>query len=448
MNLGAQKSDEYLGDGLTEELLNALSKIKGLRVPGRSSCFAFKGRTGEDIFKQVGDKLKVKSVLEGTVRRAGNKIRITAQLINVADGFRLWGEEYDKEMTDILAIQTEVAQSVVSALQLQLGSDEAKALAKKPTENAEAYRLYLLGRYHASRSKVADWETAMGYFQRALDLDRKFAMAYCGWADAYAKPNSPRRGREMWAKQREFAEKALSLDPNLAEAHVSLGKALCCTFNWQAGIKSIERAIELNPNLARAYDERAWAHACHGRFDAAIASARKGIALDPLDHQLSYDLGYWLQYARRYDEAKQQLALTLELDPSSTWAITLIGWCTLLQGDAPAGIAAMEQGSALDPQAGNSSLRAYIYAKSGDRTKADEVLRSMEARTGNDYLSPGLKAHFHLGLGEDERALDFLEKCYEDQDWFCWYFKVRPTYDRVRSHPRFQALLKKTGLDP
>src|SRR6266496_2690169 len=185
VNMSADKNDEYLSDGVSEELLNVLTKVKRLRVPGRSSSFAFKGKNEDGIFRKVGEQLHVDAVLEGSVRKAGDKLRITAQLVNVADGFHLWSETYDRDMKDILAVQGDVAQRVVQALQVQLGVDEARALAKKPTENPEAHRLYLLGRYHFAKFTRAGWTNAIHYFEQALQVDPGFALAYCGLADTY-----------------------------------------------------------------------------------------------------------------------------------------------------------------------------------------------------------------------------------------------------------------------
>ena len=222
-NLSADKNDEYLSDGMTEELLNVLTKVKSLRVPGRSSSFAFKGKNEDDIFRRVGEQLHVNAVLEGSVRKAGDKLRITAQLINVADGFHLWSETYDGDMKDILAVQSDVAKRVVQALQVQLGVDEARAFAKKPTEDPEAHRLYLLGRYHFGKFTRAGWTNAIHSYEKALQLDPNFALAYCGLADTYGWAGGQLMpGREAWAKEMELAQKALELDPNLAEAHLSM----------------------------------------------------------------------------------------------------------------------------------------------------------------------------------------------------------------------------------
>src|SRR6476660_7964984 len=227
VNMSADKTDEYLSDGMTEELLNVLGKVKNLHVPGRSSCFAFKGKNEEDIFRKVGQELQVNTVLEGSVRKAGDKLRVTAQLINVADGFHLWSETYDGDMKDILNFQSDVAKRVVAALQLQLGVDEARALAKRPTENPEAQRLYLRGRYNFAKFTQDGWKNAIRDFEQALQLDPGFVRAYCGLADAYGWAGGQlMSGKEAWARQMQLAQKALALDPDLAEARLSMGIAL------------------------------------------------------------------------------------------------------------------------------------------------------------------------------------------------------------------------------
>src|SRR5881392_115658 len=272
VNMSADKNDEYLSDGMTEELINVLAKVPGLRVPGRTSCFAFKGKNEQDIFRKVGDELHVGTVLEGSVRKAGEKLRVTAQLINVSDGYHLWSKDYDGDVKDILNFQSNVAEQVVQALKVQLGTEAARALSKKPTDNPEAYRLYLLGRYHFAKFTRVGWTNAIHYFEQALQIDPGYTLAYCGLADTYGWAGGQTLpGREAWAKEMEFARKALALDPNLAEAHLSMGTALYSVLGPHASKKELDRAVELNPNLALAYDQYGWTVAEIGRFDDAIA---------------------------------------------------------------------------------------------------------------------------------------------------------------------------------
>ncbi len=419
-----------------------------MHVPGRSSSFAFKGRNEEGIFRKVGEQLHVAAVLEGSVRKAGDKLRITAQLINVADGFHLWSQTYDREMKDILAVQTEVAQQVVRALQVKLGIEAARALAKTPTENPEAHRLYLLGRYHFGRNSEASFTNAMQYFNQALQQDPNYALAYCGLSDCYGWMGGHQlSGKEAWAKEKELAQKAMALDPKLADAHLSLGIALADAFDWNGGEQAIKHALELNPKLALAYDQLAWIQSSFGRFDEAITNLQRAIELDPLSLMFNYGLGLRLTSARRYDEAMAQFRKALELDPNVANAHSGLGWCFVYKGDTAGAIAEFQKAKALDPQPRFDGDLAYAYARAGDRAKAEQMLRDWDDRAKQRYVSPALRMLFHLGLGEKDKALDWLERCYEEQDWYCWSLKVFPMFDPLRAEPRFQALLKNVGLD-
>jgi class 3 adenylate cyclase/TolB-like protein len=449
VSLSADKADEYLSDGMTEELLNVLAQVPGLRVPGRSSSFAFKGRTEEGIFRKVGEQLHVNTVLEGSVRKAGDKLRITAQLINVADGFHLWSQTYDRDMKDILAVQTEVAQQVVQALQVRLGVEAARALAKTPTENPEAHRLYLLGRYQFAKATQAGWSNAIQAFNQAIQLDPSYALAYCGLADNYGfLGGSFMPGKEALARQKEASQKAVSLDPNLAEAHLSLALALGGDFDGAGMEREMKRALELNPNLALAHDQYAWLLTMRERFDEAAARSKRAVDLDPLSPLMNVNRGYWLYLARRFDEANVHFRKTLELDPNYPWALRTMGWSLLWKGDQTAALALMEKAQSLDADPWSIGCFGYALAVSGDRAKAGQILRDLEDLAKRRYVTPSARIIVHLGLGENEKALDWLGKCYEDVDPQCWYLKLEPFYDSLRREPRFQALLKKVGLDP
>jgi serine/threonine-protein kinase len=444
VNLSADKNDKYLSDGMTEELINALAKVPGLRVPGRTSCFAFKDKTDADIFRKVGDQLHVGTVLEGSVRKAGDQLRVTAQLINASDGYHLWSKNYDGDVKDIFNFQSNVAEQVVQALQVHLGAEAARVLSKKPTENLEAHRLYLLGRYEFGKYTQAGWNNAIAYYEQALQLDPEFALAYCGLADNYAYMGSVvMPEKEAIEKEKEFAQKALALDPELAEAHMSLALALISDFDWQNGLKEFDRALELNPNLAFAYELQAWTVNGLGRFDEAVAKTRKAVELDPLNPFFQMSLSFFQYWARQYDDAIAQARKTLAMDPNSAISHVLLGLSFLKKGDTAGAIAELQKARAPNPGAWYQGYLGYAYAISGDRAKADQASHELEELAKHQYVSPIAFATIYLGLGQKEKCLDWLEKSYEHQDSACWYLKIDQIYDSVRNEPRFQALVQK-----
>jgi adenylate cyclase len=448
VNMSADKNDEYLSDGMTEELINALATVPGMRVPGRTSCFAFKGKTEEDIFRKVAEQLHVNSVLEGSVRKVGDKVRITAQLINVADGYHLWSEDYDRDMKDILAVESDVAQRVVEALKIKLGVDESRALTKKATENPEAHRLYLLGRYHTTKYTQADLAEADRYYEQALELDPDYALAYCGLADNYGlNGGNAMPGKEAWAKEKMLAKKALALDPELAEAHLSLGVALANTFDWPGAEQELNRALALNPNLTLAYDASAWVYTVSGRFDQAIADEKKGLTLDPLNPFLNDGLGWHLYWAQRLDESMQQLRSTAELYPNDAFCHFVLGWCLLEQGNVSQAKAELEKATKLDDLPWYIGWLGYAYAVSGDRAKAEQIVENLNELAKRRYVTPNARVPVYLGLGDKEKVLDGLEKSYEEQDGVCWQLKIDRRYNGLRNDPRFQAILKKVNLE-
>ncbi|MSU51498.1 MAG: TIR domain-containing protein [Opitutus sp.] len=448
LNLGADKADEYLGDGMTEELLNVLAKVKGLRVPGRTSSFAFKGKMEEGIFRKVGEQLRVATVLEGSVRKVGEKLRITAQLINVADGYHLWSETYDRDMKDILAVQSDVAQRVVKALQIHLGIEETRALAKLPTESAEAHRLYLLGRFHFGKGTQEGWAEALRFFNDALRLDPGYALTYCGLADTYGwMGGNVLPGREAWAKEKEMAQKALALDPQLADAHLSLGIALIGSYSWRDSEAALRHAIDLNPNLALAHDQLWWTLAMQGRHTEGHPHTLRAIELEPLSTIISNNRAWGLYMAHRYDEAITQARRTMELQPNDANSHSTVGLALFFKGNGAEAVVELRKARKLDDIPWFIGSLGFALAASGDRAGAEQVLRDVEEMAKRRFVNAGVRAQIFLGLGEKARALDWLEKGYEEQDGICWNLKMDPIFDGVRDEPRFQALLKKVGFD-
>ncbi len=447
INLGADKADEYLGDGMTEELLNVLAKVKGLRVPGRSSSFAFKGRTDEDIFRKVGEQLRVSTVLEGSVRKSGNRVRITAQLINVADGYHLWSETYDRDLTDILGLQSEVARQVVQALQVQLGVDEAKALEKKATANPAAHALYLKGRFHHYLFTWADSKLAVECFQQALALDPDYAMAHAGMAAIYAEMSSSwLPPTEAMPVAKRHVLRALELDDTLAEAHHSLALVRWWG-DWDFAGAEVEfkRAIEMNPN-----DESIYANYAHylgdlGRFEEALAAANRALDLDP---QSTTDRGAVFYNQRRYDEAVADWSRQLARDPRSfTWIRFRLAAAYAMMGKRMEAIreARMARASSAEPGTADAYL-ACVLASAGEKAEARAMVDGILQAAKEHYISPVRIAQLYLVLGETDRAFEWLQTAYDTRSDHLLSLNVSPVWDPVRADPRFQALLKKTGL--
>ncbi|MEY2881620.1 MAG: hypothetical protein RLZZ15_4000 [Verrucomicrobiota bacterium] len=384
-NLGADKNDEYLGDGMTEELLNVFAKIPKLKVAARTSSFFFKGKNlpVADVGKQLG----VGFVLEGSVRKTGNKLRITAQLINAADGYHLWSETYDRDMNDLLAIQAEVSQQVMKALLGKLGVEESRALESRVTSNPEAHRFYLLGRFHFGKNTRAGWDEAIRSFNEALRLDPKHALAYCGIADTYAwMGGNTMSGREGWAKEEEMARKAIALDANLAEGHFSLGLALASSFRFAEGEAAMRRALAINPNMGLAHDQLGWLLQILARSDESIAHCRKALELEPASVIFYTDYALNLFFMRRFDEGLTQARRGLALDPNDAGAHTMAGLNLAGLKRFPEAIAELRRAVALDDLPWFRGRLGWVLAASGDRSGAREMLRALDEMAAGRYV--------------------------------------------------------------
>ena len=451
VNLSADKADEYLSDGMTEELLNVLANVPGLRVPGRSSSFAFKGKNEDDIFRKVGEQLHVATVLEGSVRKAGNKLRITAQLINVADGFHLWSETYDRDMTDIFTIQSDVAQRVVAVLKIKLLAGTKQQIEKRGTENLEAYQLYLKGRYLWNRRTGEDMRKAIESFNQAIAKDPGYALAYAGLADCYVVlPEYAGLGqRETTPKARAAALKALELDSTLAAPHASLG-AVKARFDWDwpGAEAEFRQAIALNANYATA---RHWLAGNVleplGRYDEALAELKQAQELDPLSPIINAELGWILARAGRDDLAIQVLQKQIALDSSFLPAHFILGVAYLWKGKLPEAIAELEAMHRLDGTGtyGLESL-GFAYARAGRTNDAQKVLdQLLELQGQGSDRRVGIALVQH-GLRDDGRALDSLDTAFAERAFGLERVNYNPVWKDLRPHPRVQAILKKMNL--
>src|SRR5438874_7805741 len=447
VNMSADKNDEYLSDGVSEELITALSKITGLQVKARTSSFAFKGKN-EDIEK-IGELLHVSHLLEGSVARAGNKLRITAQLIQASDGNHLWSETYDRDIQDIFAVRSEVAQKVAAILKVRLLGEDKKQLDKKPTENLEAYNLYRQGRYSGDQVSEEGIKKAIPFFEQAIQKDPRFALAYAGMADSYvAAADAFIAPREAFSKAKEAALKAIELDDTLAEAHTSLGLLhYHYDWDWAAAEKEFKRALVLNPQSAWSYTLYSQLLGGMGRVEESNEQGRHALELDPLSVTARWCLGWAFLSAGRSDEAIEQLSKAMELDPNSSWARTFLGRAYLLKGMQQRGIEELEKARHDGPDdAFVLGLLGYGYAVIGRRADALKILQKFDEMDRHRYVSRAARVYVYAGLGDKDKAFEWLEKAYQERSDALAWFRQEPESKSLRTDPRFAVLMRKIGF--
>jgi TolB-like protein/predicted Ser/Thr protein kinase/cytochrome c-type biogenesis protein CcmH/NrfG len=451
VNMSPEKENEYLSDGITEDLCTALSQVKGLRVPARTSSFVFKGKT-ENI-RKIGSELNVSTVLEGSVSRAGNKLRITAQLNKVADGYHLWAATYDRDMTDILEIRSDISRRVADALKIQLGMEQTQRLAKKPTENSKAYEAYLLGRFELNKFTEKSFTNSIQHFQQAIALDPKFALAHAGLAEAYNMLGywgyvAP---KEVFPEAKTAALKALALDPDLAEAHAAFA-FIQYQYEWK--FKEAERefkeAIRLNPNSVSALLAYCGYLSDFGRLQEARSALERARELDPLFVQFGFYFAAQSYFERDFDRALEQLEKAIAMDPNNAIAYGLLS-AIFLQKKMPAQVfTADEKARSLEgefDQGEMAEMRAAYQAGGlpAYYRKQNDFLFKRIAE--GKYQSPLFIALGYVSAGDDLAALDWLEKAVEERASWLPELKMDPAWDALRSQPRFIAALKKIGLE-
>ena len=448
LNFSADKADEYLSDGMTEELLNALARIKGLRVPGRSSSFAFKGKTEEDIFRKVGETLHVGAVLEGSVRKAGDKLRITAQLINVSDGFHLWSEEYDRDMTNIFAIQSDIAGRVAEALKVQLLGSVSQA--KKPTESLEAYKLYLQGRQLWNRRTGEAITQAINCFNQAIAADAAYALAYSGLADCYAilSDYSGSPLREVAPKTRAAALKAIELDDALGEPHAALGLTKASLdWDWEGAEAEFRRSVELNPNYATTHHWFGNVLGSQGKFKESLAEYQRAQELDPLSDMINAEVAEGLFATGKEELAIQMLQRQISLHSGFEPFHNHLGEFYLLRGKIPEAIQELETSLEIDKEnPAEWGLRGFAYARAGRVVDAQRLLKELDLmRRRGENVSLEI-AYIQHGLGNDSEALDALEQAAEERAPGLPDLFTSPLWKDLHAQPRAQAILRKMNL--
>jgi len=448
-DMSPSKDQEYFGDGMAEAIINALVGIPGLKVSARTSAFQFKG--GENDIQTIGEKLGVATVLEGSVAKSGNTLRITAQLINVADGFHLWSNTYDRELTDIFAIQDDLSRSIVEALEVELSGDKTKTLTKRKPTSVEAYNLYLKGRYFWNRRTGEGLKTSIDYFQQAIDLDPTYALAYAGLADSYnlLAPYMVVSPKEAMPKAKAAAIRALEIDDTLGEAHNSLAFVRrYFDFDWLAAEKGSKRAIELNPNNATAHHWYALYLTGMGQLTEAISEIKRAQDLDPLSLIIATNVGWVYYYARQYDESVEHFKKALEMDPNFAQAHKRISLAYLQEGKCEEAMAELQKAVTLSDGSTNMlTALAYGNAVCGKRQEALEIVDNLREQSSSKYVSSVDIAAIYCALGESDTVFMWLEKAYLERSSRLAYIKVDPKFESLHSDFRFTQYLARMGLE-
>jgi len=449
-NDSADPDGEYLSDGITETLINSLSQIWNLRVVARSTVFRYKGK---DIDPQkAGNDLHVRAVVSGRLLQRGNTLIVRAELMNVATGGQLWGGQYNRKPEDVFALQDDLSREISEKLRLQLTGEERQRLTKRYTEDSEAYRLYLKGRYHWNKRSPEGLQKAVEYFQQALDKDPAYSLAYAGLADTYAYLSffNVVAPREAMPKAKSAAVKGLEIDKALAEVHVSLGY-ISFTYDgdWPAAGKHFEQALALNPAYTRGHTFYPFYLSSIGRSEETLEVAKGALDLDPASPAVSHSLAVQLYLARKFDRAIEQAHDTLEMDANFAISYAVLGEVYLSKGMYREGLSALEKYSALSRSgAASLALLGYSHARLGERKESLQVIEALKAASKQSFVPALFVALVYAGLEDKDQAFTWLEKAYEERFNRLAYLKVEALWDPLRSDPRFADLLRRVGIPP
>jgi len=445
-NLSHDPDNAYFAEGVQDEILTRLAKVADLKVISRTSTQKYK--SAPDNLRAIAQQLGVANILEGSVQKANDQVRVNVQLINATNDAHLWADIYDRKLTDIFAVESEIAKTIADTLRAKLTGSELKAIAKVPTADSEAYELYLKGRFFWNKRTGPDLRKAIGYFDQAISKDPNYALAYAGLADSYLllPAFSAASPQDSIPQAKAAAKHALELDDSLAEAHASSGRILSgYDFAFDQSIKKFERAIQLNPNYAMAHH---WISSgplsALARFDRAIAEGSRAVELDPLSLVDNVDLGWVYFAARRYDEAIAQMRKAIEIDSRSYLAHYYLGEAFQLKGQLADAIAEYRKAVELDDDPFALALLGQAYARAGQRDEAQKILARLTEEAKSRYVSAYSVALMFIGLGDKEQAMDALERAFREgagNDIIS--IKVDPILDDLRGQPRFEALAQK-----
>jgi serine/threonine-protein kinase len=449
VNLSSEKENEYFSDGLTDDLINALTKVQGLRVVARSSAFQFKGKSPD--IRTVGRQLNVATVLEGSVQKSGDRLRITAQLSSVADGYHLWSETYDRQLQDVFAVQDEISRAIVRALEVRVAGDRGR-LVSSSTQDLDAYNLYLQGRFHLNRWRPEGARKGIEYFEQAIAKDPGYAPAQAGLADCHTWLGvfgwSP--AREAMPQARAAANRALQLDDTLAAAHISLGyvKALY-DWDWPGAAREFKRALELSPGDPDVHFAYSLTYlAPLGRLDEALTEIQRALDLDPLSPYKITAAGTIYLERREYDRAVEHYKKAIELDPAFSHAYDELRSVECKRGRFEKVASVMQAMRAAFGDVNDGAARAFVLAQQGKHAEARDAVRKWIEeciRTQRAGIACGA-AEVYAGIGEKDLAFEWLDRAYAERNPLLAYAGVMPFYDNLRPDARFTALLKRLGL--
>jgi serine/threonine-protein kinase len=444
-NIGSDTSNAYFSDGMTEEVMNALDKVPGLRVASRGSAFAFKGKAVDA--REIGRQLGVTHIIEGSVRRAGGRLRLSARLVSAANNYEVWSKSYDRDVSDVFAVQDELARAIAGELDASLRGTHA-ALASGGTTNLEAYDLYLKGRYLWNHRTAAALDLAARAFSEATRLDPSYALAYAGLADVYAVyPQYAGRPHDEYAgRAEEAARKALALDSTLAEAHATLGLLVDAHHRHAEAEREFRRAIVMKPSYATARHWYALLLRRQGRLDESRAQFEEARRLDPLSPIIATVYATSFYFGRDYPRAVAELDQVLQLHPGFPEASRYLARALSMAGDLPRALATIQRAASVSGLPEQADL-GWILGRMGRDREADSVLADARARAAHRHVTSGTFAMIHLGRGRLDSAFVWLARAADDDDSNVIYAKVDPRFDAVRSDPRFHALLKRMNLE-
>jgi serine/threonine protein kinase/Tfp pilus assembly protein PilF len=446
LSLSTDMDNEQFADGITEDVISQLSKIRALHVISRTSVMPFKGRL--QGLREIAARLQVATLVEGSVRRAGDRVRIVAQLVDAGLDEYLWAETYDRQLTDIFTIQMEVALQIAAALKAELSPDERARVAKEPTSDVRAYQFYLQGRHLFIKYTEDSLRQAIAFFEQAIERDPRYALAHAGVALAFTElgETGALPPGEAYPRAKAAATRALELDPELGEAHCTMAYVkFVYEFDWAGAEAGFKRAIELNPNNADAYDLYGRLCSALERYDEAIEFQQRAGELDPLAHRT--DLATAFLRAGRYEQALETARHAIALDRHYVRGHSTFGWANFALNNHAEGLAALERAVALSP--GDTLWLAQLgeaHALAGDVERASAILQELEAQSRTRYVAPYHLAYVHTGLGQLDRAIDYLEQAYEQRSGSVYGIRGSFLFAPLRSHPRFKALLHKMNL--